>query len=301
MENRHLRYFIEVCRDLNMTKAAQRLSISQPPLSRQIRDLEYELKVKLFHRSGNRLALTEAGRIFRIKAEQVLLSFEDIRESMRAFQKTETACLIIGTTQSALYDFLPGIISEYRSRNKKVEIDLQEVMNADQLAALKYKYIDIGVGRQKIADSTVKQILARQEDLLLVVPKGSSLVKRRLISLKEIAGSHLILYPRDPHPNYGDHILELLLEQNIRPLSTQVVQGLPSTLGLVASGLGVSIVPRSATKMRSDDVVFIPIKEPALRIPIYISFRAEENSFPVTRFIQLIQAYSEDTVQLINP
>lgn len=297
MELRHLRYFLEITRDMNMTRAAERLHMSQPPLSRQIRQLEEELDTELFFRNGKQLALTQAGKFFISKAEQILDAVNETETAMKRIGRSGHSWLNIGFVPSTIYGFLPEFLRHYRSAKPKVEVSLTEHMSLHQVQALKSGQIDVGFGRLYFDDPEIKQETLLKEPLMVVLPKSHPLAKKTSLSLRNIENESLILYPLRPRPNYSDQITSLFYQAGIRPTVIQEVQELQTTLGLVASGVGISIVPKSVQKMRSEDVTYIPINDPKATSPVIMTYLNKELGLELQDFIKRIRLLAEISKQ----
>ena len=296
MELRHLKYFIEITHDLNMTKAAERLHMSQPPLSRQIRQLEESLGTLLFDRSGKHLELTPAGRFFINRAKNILNSVEEVEAAMKRMGRSGNShWLNIGFVPSTLYGFLPDLIRSY-SHTKNVEIGLSEYMTARQIIALKAGDIDVGFGRIIIDDAKIKREIVLEEQLMAVLPKGHHLARRSSLSLKTLSLEKMILYPVSPRPSYADQVLEIFAKKNIRPKVVHEVQELQTALGLVASGIGVSLVPYSVQKMRPD-VVYIPLEDKSITSPVVMMYRIDDQSEVLQQFIKRVRLLSSISKQ----
>jgi DNA-binding transcriptional LysR family regulator len=292
MELRHLRYFLEITYDLNMTKAAERLHMSQPPLSRQIKQLEEELETKLFLRKGKFLELTEAGKFFISKAQQILSGVDEAQLAMKRLGRSGHAWINIGFVPSAIYGFLPELLRHYREKYPKLEIHLSEYMTIDQLNALKAGHIDVGFGRIILEDPMIRQEVVLKEPLMIVVSKRHPLAKKSNLTLKQVACEPLIIYPTRPRPNYADQLLSFFYKEGLRPNIIQEVQELQTALGLVASGIGVSIVPKSVQKMRTEDVVYIPFKDKSITSPVVMSYREKEHNKELLNFLKRVRLLS---------
>lgn len=292
MELRHLRYFLEITYDMNMTKAAERLHMSQPPLSRQIKQLEEELGTELFLRKGKFLELTEAGKFFISKAQQILNGVEETQLAMKRLGKSGHAWINIGFVPSTIYGFLPELLRHYRDKYPKLEINLSEYMTIDQIKALKAGHIDVGFGRIILEDPTIKQEVVLKEPLMVVVSKDHPLAKKTNLTLNQIASESLIIYPTRPRPNYSDQLLNLFYKSGLRPNVIQEVQELQTTLGLVASGIGMSIVPKSVQKMRTEDVRYIPFKDKNITSPVVMSYRENEKNTELLNFLKRVRLLS---------
>ncbi|PSS57323.1 LysR family transcriptional regulator [Pseudomonas sp. BBP2017] len=290
MELRHLRYFRVLAQTLNFTRAAEQLHIAQPPLSRQIRQLEETLGVDLLERSRP-LRLTEAGRYFYEQSAMLLDQLEQISEGTRRIANSERQWLRIGFAPSTLYDLLPELIRQLRSY-QELELGLQEMITLQQVEALKAGRIDIGFGRIHIKDPAIHQQVLREEPLVVALPCGHPLIGQP-IDLMRLAFEPFVLYPATPRPSYADHIMALFSSQG---LSVQVIQWtneLQTALGLVAAGLGITLVPASVQRQHRDDIVYAPLSEAAAVSPIILSRRVEDNSPQVQHCLSLIERMTE--------
>jgi DNA-binding transcriptional LysR family regulator len=169
MELRHLRYFVCVAREGSFTRAAEILHIAQPPLSRQMQQLEDELGFVLNERGTRPLHLSEAGRLFYEQAIQVLERFDEMRASVGRLHEANRDRFSIGFVGSTLYGKLPEVIRSYRAARPNVEITLLELTSFEQIAALKEGRIDVGFGRIPLDDPAVERQLLRNEKLIAAV------------------------------------------------------------------------------------------------------------------------------------
>jgi DNA-binding transcriptional LysR family regulator len=172
MESRQLRYFVTVARERNFTRAAEKLHIAQPPLSRQILALEEEFGVSLFDRSKRPLALTDAGRLLFEQSVHVLDRMDEMKTMLRRFVESERKHFAIGFVASTLYGYLPEVIRGYRAARPDVELTLLELTTMEQLTALKEGRIDVGFGRIKLDDSAIERVLLRNENLCVALPQS---------------------------------------------------------------------------------------------------------------------------------
>ncbi|QBF24402.1 LysR family transcriptional regulator [Pseudomonas tructae] len=286
MELRHLRYFRVLAQTLNFTRAAEQLHIAQPPLSRQIRQLEDILGVQLLER-GRPLRLTEAGRFFHEHSGALLDQLEQIADGTRRIANSERQWLRIGFAPSTLYDLLPELIRQLR-RNEELELGLQEMITLQQVEALKAGRIDIGFGRIHIQDPAIEQVLLREEALVVALPCGHPLLGQAL-DLKRLADEPFVLYPANPRPSYADHIWALFTAHGVNIKVVQWTNELQTALGLVAAGLGITLVPASVQNQHRADIVFAPLPEKAAVSPIILSRRAGDNSPQVRRCLSLVE------------
>ncbi|WP_256258840.1 LysR family transcriptional regulator, partial [Burkholderia ubonensis] len=217
MELRHLRYFVAVAEERNFTRAAERLHIAQPPLSRQIQQLEELLGVPLFERNARPLKLTDAGRFFHSHAVQLLAQTAELESMTKRVGKIERS-LSIGFVGSTLYGMLPKIIRRYRDEFPAVELSLQELSTMDQIKALKEGRIDVGFGRIRHEDPSVRRVVLREERMIVALPIGHALDgAKEVLSLHDLVNDTLIIFPKAPRPSYADQVLAAFHDRALKP------------------------------------------------------------------------------------
>jgi len=231
MELRHLRYFVAVAEERNFTRAAERLHIAQPPLSRQIQQLEEDLGVVLIEKGARPLRLTEAGAFFYAHAKALLDQVHDLRTMTQRVGKLERK-LSVGFVASTLYGLLPDIIRRYREAHPEVDMTLHEMTTVEQLKALKEGRIDVGFGRIKSEDASIRRILLREEPMVvalfpghrLAVKEGGLRLTRSARALIEsVLGEISALCQRLAATEIGARIVErraVALELRLRTTST---------------------------------------------------------------------------------
>lgn len=288
MDFRHLKYFVAVADEQNFTRAAERLHISQPPLSRQIQDLEEELGTPLFERGSRPLKLTDAGRFFYGHATRLL---EQAAQAVRSTKRIATLerRLVIGFVSSTMYGALPLLVRKFRAACPQTELALTEMSTVEQIEALKIGRIDVGFGRVRLDDPSIKREILREERLVVAIPGEHELASQPgPLTLPEVAAHALLVYPRTPRPSYADQVLSLFRDLALEPVSVHEVQEMQTALGLVASGMGLCVVPASVHRLRPDEVVYRPLAEPQAVSPIIMSTRLQDQSSDITLLRQLI-------------
>lgn len=285
MELRHLRYFQAVAETLNFTRAAEQLHIAQPPLSRQIQQLEEMLGVKLFER-GRPLRLTEAGRFFYEQSSNLLKQLQNICDNTRRIGLGQRQWLGIGFAPSTLYAVLPELIRELRA-DAELELGLQEMTTLQQIEALKSGRIDIGFGRMRFNDPAIHQQVLREDPLVAVLPVGHPLLGQP-VHLEQLVHEPFILYPATPRPSYADHVLKLFENRGLSIRVAQWANELQTAIGLVAAGLGVAVVPASVQQQHRSDIGYTKLLEPEAVSPIIVSRRISDVSELVHRCMSLI-------------
>jgi LysR family transcriptional regulator, benzoate and cis,cis-muconate-responsive activator of ben and cat genes len=297
MELRHLRYFVAVAEERNFTRAAQRLHIAQPPLSRQIQQLEETLGVQLFERNSRPLKLTETGKFFYSHAVQLLAQTAELESMTRRVGNIERS-LSVGFVGSTLYGMLPKIIRRFRDENKTVELSLHEMSTMDQIRALKDGRIDVGFGRIRHEDANIRRVILREEKLIVALPVGHPLsLAKPVLALRDLVNETLIIFPKAPRPSYADQVLAAFQDRALEPRRIYEVRELQIALGLVAAGEGIAVVPSSVYGLKRDDVSYKELDDPTLVSPIIMSMRALDESRDINEMLDLIyRLYEEEHI-----
>jgi DNA-binding transcriptional LysR family regulator len=287
VELRHVRYFIAVAEYLNFSKAAQQLHIAQPPLSRQIRQLEEDLGVTLFLRNKRRVALTKAGLIFLDEARKLVVQAGHAMEAARHAQKGESGIVRIGIA-SGLGGVISKAVFEHRRRLPAIDVECRDVFSSFQNEALRKGEIDIGFLRPPIDQVNLDCELLFEEEFVVVLPRTHRLAKRRFLRLKDIADDPLIVFDRSFSSGLYDKILGLYSRHGMTPHLTVTHVEAHEEAGaiMVASGkaifMGVgAIVNRSVSGI---NLVSIRLNELEAKIEVYMAWRKSEQSTAVLSF-----------------
>ncbi len=260
MELRHLRYFVAVAESLSFTAAAERLGVSQPPLSQQIRDLEAELGTPLLWRTSRSVALTPAGTAFLARARGILGEVEEACAEARAVGAGRTGTLDIGLTGSILAGPLGRLIRLFGERYPGVLVRLHEMPPGEQPAALHAQRIDLGFLRRPPEDPSLKVVRAWPEAVGVALPAGHRLAARAAIALADLRDEPFVSL-RDSR--FATDLWEACREAGFAPRPVQQVVESASLVNLVAAGLGVALVPESACAATRPDIVYRPLLGPA--------------------------------------
>ncbi len=295
-----MRYFVAVAEEKNFTRAAEKLFIAQPPLSRQIQQLEEELGVKLFERGGRPLKTTMAGEFFYEHAKQLMVQVNELKlMTQRLGNVSEN--LRVAYVASTLYGKLPQIINVFRQRYSNIALELLEMTTMEQIHALKEGEIDIGFGRLYLQDPSVRRIVLRKEPLVLAVPCNHRFVGKKEISLDQIVSEKIIIYPQKPRPSFADQILEIFKFIGLQPEKLFEARELHIALGLVAAGEGVSLVPKGLARVNVQDTEFIPIVDDHAFSPIMMSTRTKDKSDNIRNILNIIyDIYDQEKIAYIH-
>jgi len=285
MELRHLRYFLAVATERNFTRAAATLGVAQPPLSRQVRELEAELGAELIDRNVRPLRLTEAGRLLFEQASQIIAGVEQTKTLLRLFTASERRRFVIGCVGSTIAGVVPALIARFRAGAPDVDVGLVEMSTLAQITALKAGRIDIGIGRLRFEEAGILRHVIQEESLVVALPADHPLARGgEAVPLSAIVAETLVIYPRPLRPSYADQVLSAFRDQGLQPGVVQEVQEMQTALGLVAAQAGVCIVPASVRRLRRDDVVYRDLAETTATSPIIISSREADTTAPVELF-----------------
>ena len=295
MELRHLRYFAAVAREQNFSRAAQQLHIAQPPLSRQIRQLEDELGAVLIDRSARPLRLTPAGQFFHTQATQLLERLTEVHAATGRIARGRRAWFSIGFVPSTLYGVLPEVIRRFRAAQPTVEVGLSELTTVEQVEALKAGRIDVGFGRLRFDDPRVAGEVITEEAVVAALPAGHRLARLKRLSLAKLAPEPLLLYPARPRPSYADQVLEMFSSRGLQPAVALEANEMQTAIGLVVAGIGYALVPTSVQGLHRDGLVYLPLSDAGVTSPVIMNFRAGDVSGLAAEFRQMVMAASTES------
>ncbi|MCE8038845.1 LysR family transcriptional regulator [Halomonas sp. MCCC 1A11062] len=279
MELRHLRYFCMVAEELNLTRAAAKLHMAQPPLSRQIKQLESEVGAELFERSARGLRLTPAGQFFHEHTLQILDKVDTTVAATQRLARSKRVMFGIGFVPSVFYGQLPLLVRELRQKDN-VELVLAELTTVQQMKALKSGRIDLGFGRMRIDDPDVEQENLFDEPLMAALPEGHPLADTKP-TLAQLAEYPLVLFPAQPRPSLADMTLGLFRRRGLKVTVAQEANELQTALALVASEIGITLVPEQVKRVQRDGIVYVYLADPGLTSPVICSRRKGEAPSPI--------------------
>ncbi|OTG87038.1 LysR family transcriptional regulator [Acinetobacter sp. ANC 4558] len=297
MELRHLRYYTAVVEEQSFTKAAERLFIAQPPLSRQIQNLEAELGVQLFERGSRPLKTTEAGQFFYQHALKLLSNAEEIKSMTQRVGMTDR-CITLGFVGSLLFGLLSNIVYLFKQQQPHLKIEMVEMATTEQIEALKEGKIDVGFGRLRISDPAIKRVLLREERLMVAVHSSHPMAqKNEGVYLSELIDHPVFLYPKNNKPNFSSQVRSLFSEHGLELQKVREVRELSLACGFVAAGEGISIVPASAQSIQLKYLHFIPILDQSAVSPIFMAVRNLDESEDIRSLFDCIyQLYDLENI-----
>lgn len=295
MDLRHLRYFVVLAEELHFGRAAERLGISQPPLSQQIHALEQELDAELFARTSRRVELTAAGRIFLPQARAVLAQAEQALIIGRRAGRGEIGELRIGFTASApLATIMPTLIHSFRAERPDVHLSLREMNSHVQMQELLDGGLDLAFLRTPndpaLADPRIGTLEMQREELLLFVPKSHPLGRspaRRRVALTELERDAFVHFSREAATSTHDQFVELCRQAGFRPRIVQEAREAATIIGLVAAGIGLTVMASSFANIRFENVVTRRLTEPAPTLATWLAHRTDNASPALGAFLAL--------------
>ena len=293
MELRHLRYFVAVAEELNFGRAAERLRIAQPPLSRQIRDLEREIGVALFERVPRGVELTPAGRAFLPEARLTLAQAERSQRTAQRAAQGESGRLRVGFVDAATHSgILPDVLSFFRAHLPSVGLSLFELDPLRQAEAFQEGRIDIGILHSPPLDAVrwlrVESIYA--EPVILALPKTHSLAGRSRLALASLADESFVAFPRVVAPEMYDDIIVSCRRAGFSPRIVQEAAGWHTLASLVSAGVGVGVVPRSISEFQQSGVVYRSVRALDVEMSLAAVWKRSERSPVRERFVAALKA-----------
>jgi DNA-binding transcriptional LysR family regulator len=260
MNLRHLQFFVVLAEELNFSRAAERLHVAQPALSRQISSLEQRLGAQLFDRSGRPLRLTEAGLYFCAEARQILANYERATLATRELGLGKRGWLGIGFTRSAMYSVLPPALKTFHRAYPDVELKLFEMLTEEQADALHEQRIHLGIGRQAQAVARCSSLLLLRERVMIALEPDHPLAKKKSVHIAQLAQSPLVLYPKHPNARFSRFVESLYQDAGITPPVAHRAFEIQTAIALAGAGLGVTFVGESVARHSRSDVIYRPLQ-----------------------------------------
>ncbi len=290
MELRHLRYFIAVAEELHFGRAANRLQISQPPLSQQIKQLETELGLLLFSRTRQRVDLTTAGKSFLQNAYKVMNLIDQACEEAKRVDRGESGQLILAFTGAIAFDLLPTILRAYQEKYPNINIILKQMTTAEQIKSFQKKAIHVGLVVMPVNSESLNIELLHEEPFIVVLPKTHHLAKQKgRVNLANLVNEQFIMTPRNSGEGYYDSIISLCQSAGFSPKKTQEAEELHTVVSFVASGMGIAILPSSIQFLKNDDIVYFPLKHDFPTYNTGVAWSKTEISPVVHSFISFLR------------
>jgi DNA-binding transcriptional LysR family regulator len=284
VELRRIQYFVAVAEEAHFGRAAQRLQMAQPPLSQQIRALEAEMGVALFHRTTRKVELTAAGERFLTRARAILAEVDDAVTEAVQVADGRLGTIAIGFTGSATYDLLPSLVRVLRADLPGIELDIHgEMLTPDQVAALTGGTLDLGLLRPPVRTTGLEVRVLRREPLIAVLPEHHPLAARDRVRLPDLRDDPFITYPSNHRSVVYEAVIEACQRAGFVPASQHEVAETSTLVSFVAAGLGVALVPASVQHLRITGATYLPLAGTTREVELALATRAGETSPHVAR------------------
>jgi DNA-binding transcriptional LysR family regulator len=293
MELRHLRYFVAVAEELNFTRAAEKLRLAQPSLTRQIHNLEEELGVRLLNRTNNQVSLTEEGVSFLVDARRlVALSLESV-QAVQRFSRGESGQLNLGYLFKFNFDLLPATLTTFYQTCPEIAVNLFDMSPAEQLGALKARKIDLGfVGlRPPAAHKDIAELswqCVANHDVVVVLPAHHPLSKKSVITLADLKLLFFVSMSEETHPGYRDWLTGICQQADFKPRILQDVNLESGIMTFAAEGLGVTLAREQIKNLPHPGVVFRPLAG-AAKTDYWIAWHSENRSKALVQYIDIVK------------
>jgi DNA-binding transcriptional LysR family regulator len=289
-ELRQLRCFVAVAEELHFGRAAARVNMTQPPLSRQIQLLERAVGVKLLDRASRLVKLTPAGHVFLLEARRILRLAERAALAIHGTASGESATITLGFTAASGYSFLPRLVSLCSSRLPNVNFLLKEMVTIDQTEALLSGRIDIGLLRPPIGRAEFHKIRITSEPLVAALPSYDARLQNETLTPADFHEKPVIMYSPEGARYFHDMLVNLFDSHSVVPNYVHFLSQIHSIMALVQLGLGAALVPEAATNLHFDGVHFRPvIVDVPHPVELYLTWRAENDNPALESLLDLVR------------
>jgi LysR family transcriptional regulator, benzoate and cis,cis-muconate-responsive activator of ben and cat genes len=291
MELRHLRYFVAVAEEGSFRLAAIRLNLSQPPLSRQIQQLEEQVGAVLLDRTAGGVELTEAGAVFLEEATRILSLAKEAVGKARRIEQGEQGHLNVAYYGSVIFKVIPRILTDFRELRSRISVSLRKMAKDEQIRALRQGWIDIGFGRSYRPEPDMLTQLVLDEPLLVAVSRRHEFSGRQSVALRELANSAFVVYPGSPRPGFADEVIMLCDKAGFRANIAEEADDVDACLALVSADVGVGLVPASAVSAHNNYVRFIRLANPRPTSPLWCVVRRNDERPSVRTFLETVKQF----------
>jgi DNA-binding transcriptional LysR family regulator len=279
---KQLHCFVAVATELNFRRAAVRLNMTQPPLTRQIQLLEHGLGIQLLERTKHSVRLTTAGQVFLVDATRLLNLAEQAANTARRASRGETGRVRIGFTGAAGHEIVPRLLAAAKQALPDIDVVVHELISAAQIEAFAANSIDLGIMRPLNSRQKLASFLIEREPLIVVLPAQHALADCATIDLRSLDNQPFIMHSPEDGKYFHDQVMGLFWSAKVMPDFVQYIDQTPTIISMVRAGLGMAIVPASAQRFDFDNVVFRPIRREAISAEMIMAWRPDQRIPAVT-------------------
>jgi DNA-binding transcriptional LysR family regulator len=291
MELRHLKYFVAVAEELNFARAARRVHIAQPSLTKQIQQLEQELGFPLLYRTKKKVELLDTGHVLLDEAQRILRQAEKAIQSTQRTHAGQSGRLTIGFSSSAVPEVLPTLLREYHALYPSVVVDILEITTIKNAESLLESTMSVALirsptylSREQFCFETIQR-----ERFVVALPDSHPAAKQESIRIKILANEPLIVPPRQPGWGYADTIFQIFRDHGIVPRVEQEASGALAVVTLVAGGFGAALIPASLRNLRLPGVTYRPIKGRCRTSDLTVVWRRDSRVSTVRAFLEVVK------------
>ena len=291
MELRHLKYFVAVAEELNFARAAHRVHIAQPSLTKQIQQLEQELGFPLFYRTKKKVELLDTGHVLLEEAQRLLHQAEKAIQSTQRTHAGQSGRLLIGFSTSAAPEVLPRILRKYHALFPDVVVELLEITTVKNTESLLQSAMSVAVIRSPtfLSHELFCFETIQRERFVVALPDSHPLAKQKCVRIKTLASEPLIVPPLQPGWGYADSIFQIFRDYEIVPRIAQEATGALSVVTLVAGGYGVALVPASLSNLRLPGLSYRPIKGRCRTSDLTLVWQRDSRASTVRAFLEVVK------------
>lgn len=291
---KQLKYFLAVAEEKSFSRAAERLHISQPPLSQQIMKLESELGVRLFARTTRTFELTVAGKALMSEASELLAKMRMTIDTIRQIDRGEVGRLRVGIVGSAMWGPIPSLLEEFQSKFPRVTWTIHEFGPTVQYDALRAKQIDVGFWREPklneddLRNDNLRQELCFRENVCVALNEHHPLAKQDAIELTDIANEPMLTLALDKSA-FPRYLIQCCVKAGFQPTIFQEASEPQTLLAMVGAGLGVALLPETTSRIGWPGVVFVPIRSNPPSANLYITYTTLDDAPVVRAFLNILK------------
>lgn len=302
MDLRQMRYFLAVAEERHVGRAAERLHMAQPPLSRQIHALEEELGTRLFVRTPKGVELTEAGDALLAEVPNLLLLAQRAAERTRLAGQGLVGRLDVGLFGSGVLDVIPRILAQFHAARPQVKIALHNLTKYEQLQALRERRITVGFNRLVPDEPGIVVRTVLREPLVVALPDTHALAARSTLTIADLEDQPMIVYPNVPMRGLAQEVADAFRIEGARLVVEQEVEDVLTAVALVATGFGLAVTTLSATNLRLPGVAFRPLRSAHLKdLELSCLWRDGDASPILAAFLDVLRAFEHDDRAVPNP
>lgn len=300
MELRQMRYFLALAEERNFGRAAARLHMAQPPLTRQIRSIEEELGAALFLRTSKGVQLTAAGETLLAEVPNILALAQRSEERTRLAGQGMAGRLEIGTFGSGILSVVPRVMASFHRLRPNVAMSLRNMTKAEQIQALRERRISVGFARLVPAEPDLQIEAVLREPMLVALHEGHPLCQSSAITVRDLSDQPMIIYPKISMSGLAQSVIDAFRRGGGRLRIEQEVEDAVTAIAMVSSGLGLCITTESAGSLRLHGVAYRPFKSAHLKdIEMSCFYRKDDQSPVVQAFVEVVRQYA--AAQSVKP